>query len=32
MVAFLETYVHELLARRTVDYAWADVDGADWGW
>jgi hypothetical protein len=21
MVAFLETYVHELLARRTVDYA-----------
>lgn len=30
MVAFLESYVHEALARRTMDCAWADVDGAGW--
>lgn len=30
MVAFHESYVHEPLARRTMDYAWACVDGAGW--
>eukprot|EP00966_Prymnesium_polylepis_P073270 1701282-Prymnesium_polylepis.2 len=31
MVEFLERYVNDSLSRRTVDFAWSDVRGADWG-
>ena len=30
MVAFLDTYVHDSMLKRTVDFAWAKVEGANW--